>query len=80
MPGIEDTEQIQYDKINEEQQKNEILAQELKQKIKVVGTRTKRSIALISTVNCVFIENRLHLVRDALKEIAEDQLKSTLVR
>lgn len=40
MPGIEDTEQIQYDKINEEQQKNEVLAKELKQKIKVVGTRS----------------------------------------
>lgn len=40
MPGIEDTEQIQYDKINEEQQKNEVLAKELKQKIKVVGKRS----------------------------------------
>jgi len=38
MPGIEDTEQIQCDKLYEEQQKNERLAQELKQKIQIVGT------------------------------------------
>ncbi len=37
MPGIEDTEQIQYEKLSELQKKNEELAQQLKQKIKLVG-------------------------------------------
>jgi hypothetical protein len=57
MPGIEDTEQIQYEKFDELQRKNEELARQLKEKIKLV-------------------EGRLLLVREALKEMAEDQLSS----
>ena len=37
MPGIEDTEQIQYEKLYELQLKNEDLARQLRQKIKLVG-------------------------------------------
>jgi hypothetical protein len=37
MPGIEDTEQIQYEKFDELQRKNEELARQLKEKIKLVG-------------------------------------------
>lgn len=37
MPGIEDTEQIQFEKLDELQKKNEELARQLKQKIILVG-------------------------------------------
>lgn len=54
MPGIEDTEQIQYEKLCELQRKNDDLALLLKEKIKLVG---EISIRLLSsfTSRCSYL-------------------------
>ncbi len=50
MPGIEDTEQIQYEKLDELQQKNWELARQLRQKIKLVGKELEARGPAIITI------------------------------